>query len=84
VCDAAKLQTRIPFTTLLCLSGVTPLDDDNSFTYIRYILNWSENAMKFLKLTLEHVDDVFDMGVAFSLLALFSYCGFLVATWSHV
>ncbi|WP_281407894.1 hypothetical protein [Rhizobium sp. MHM7A] len=40
--------------------------------------------MKFLKFTLSHADDVFDIGVAFSLLALFSYCGFLVATWSHV
>lgn len=40
--------------------------------------------MKFLKFALSHVDDVFDIGVAFSLLTLFSYCGFLVATWSNV
>lgn len=40
--------------------------------------------MKFLKATLDHVDDVFDISVAISLLALFSYCGFLVATWNQI
>jgi hypothetical protein len=38
--------------------------------------------MNFFKATLDHVDDVFDVGVALSLLALFGYCAFLVATWS--
>jgi hypothetical protein len=36
--------------------------------------------MKFLKLTLDHVDDVFDIGFALFLFSLFTYCGFLVAT----
>ena len=37
--------------------------------------------MNFFKATMDHIDDIFDGGVLLSLLALFSYCAFLIATW---
>jgi hypothetical protein len=65
-----------------CLSERTPLDEAESFLYIRRILKWSLWRMKFLRFTLEHVDDIFDVSFAFFLLTLFSYCGVLIANWS--
>jgi hypothetical protein len=38
--------------------------------------------MSLFKAAMDHIDDIFDVSAAFSLLALFTYCAFLVATWS--
>lgn len=31
---------------------------------------------------MDHIDDIFDVGVILSLFALFTYCAFLVAIWT--
>jgi hypothetical protein len=38
--------------------------------------------MNFFKTTMDQIDDIFDVGVVVSLLSLFTYCAFLVATWN--